>query len=185
MTPGRAAPGLQARFVAWLAREAGPGGARLAVENGWFIGERKVVKETMDIAVHPAAANRRRLDLALTFEAVDSPVKIAGTPDSGKGYGGLSFRFAPRQATAITTDKGNEPRDTDLVPHPWAELAGTYAGRRVSARVDVDPGHPAFPNGWCLRHYGFLGVNYPGLKAITLAPGKPVVLKYRVTLAAL
>ena len=183
--PWACGPGLQARFVAWLAREAGPGGARLAVENGWFIGERKVVKETMDIAVHPAAANRRRLDLALTFEAVDSPVKIAGTPDSGKGYGGLSFRFAPRQATAITTDKGNEPRDTDLVPHPWAELAGTYAGRRVSARVDVDPGHPAFPNGWCLRHYGFLGVNYPGLKAITLAPGKPVVLKYRVTLAAL
>jgi L-alanine-DL-glutamate epimerase-like enolase superfamily enzyme len=182
--PWECRPGMQARFVRWLAREAGPGTARLAVENGWFIGERKVVKETVEITARPGAANRRTLDLALSFEAVEVPVDIAGTQDLGKGYGGLSFRFAPREDTVITTDTGREKEDTNLVPHPWAELTGTYDGRRATARVDIDPGNPAFPNGWCLRHYGFLGVNYPGLKPITLVPGKPLVSGYRVTLSA-
>jgi L-alanine-DL-glutamate epimerase-like enolase superfamily enzyme len=182
--PWGCVPGMQARFVSWIAREAGAAAARVAVENGWFIGDRKAVKETVDITVHPAAADSRRLDLALTFEAVSSPVEICGTPDDGKGYGGLCLRFAPRENTTITTDKGREPKDTNLVPHPWAELAGTFAGRRASARVDIDPSHPAYPNGWCLRHYGFLGVNYPGLKPIVIEPGKPLVLKYRLTLNA-
>jgi hypothetical protein len=153
------------------------------VENGWFIGERQVVKETVEIVAHPAAANRRSLDATLIFEALEAPVAISGSPD-GKGYGGLSLRFAPREATVITTEKGKEPRDTDMVPHPWAELAATYQGRRAAARVDIDPGHPGFPVGWCLRHYGFLGVNYPGLKPFVLEAGKPLELKYRVTLAS-
>ena len=34
-----------------------------------------------------------------------------------------------------------------------------------------------------MRHgFGFLNVSYPGLKPLTLAPGKPLVLKYRVIL---
>ncbi|HWQ54319.1 MAG TPA: DUF6807 family protein [Bryobacteraceae bacterium] len=182
--PWACEPGMQTRFVRWMARGAAAGRARLAVENGWFIGERKVVAETVDMVVHPAAANRRSFDLALTFEAVEAPVEIAGTPDGNKGYGGLSFRFAPREATAIITEKGKEARDTNMAPHPWAELAAAYQGRRASARVDIDPGHPGYPNGWCLRHYGFLGVNYPGLKPLTLEAGKPLVLKYHVTLAS-
>ena len=181
--PWSCAPGMQARFVGWLRREAGAGGARLGVENGWFTGDRKVVKETVELAAHLTAAGRRAFDVALTLEAVDAPVEICGTPDAGKGYGGLSFRFGPRENTVITTDKGREKEDTNLVPHPWAELAGAFGGLRASARVDIDPSHPAYPNGWCLRHYGFLGVNYPGLKPVTLAPGRPLTLKYRVTLA--
>ncbi len=181
--PWACRPGMQTRFVGWLAREASAGSARLAVENGWFIGERKVVKETVDILVRPAAANQRSFDLSLTLEAVEAPVEIAGTPDRNKGYGGLSFRFAPREGTAITTDKGKEARDTDMAPHPWAQLEADYQGRRAAARIDIDRGHPDYPNGWCLRHYGFLGVNYPGSKPRRLEAGKPLVLKYRVTLA--
>jgi hypothetical protein len=71
--PWECRPGMQARFVRWLAREADPSAARLAVENGWFIAGRKVVKETVDITARPAAANRRTLDLALAFEAVRPP----------------------------------------------------------------------------------------------------------------
>ena len=180
--PWACGPGMQTRFVRWLGIEASAVSARLAVENGWFVGDRKVVAETVEMVAHPTVANRRGLDITLTLEAVEGPVEIAGTPDAKKGYGGLSFRFAPREGTVLTTDKGKEARDTDLVPHPWAELTGTYKGRRAAARIDIDPSHPAYPNGWCLRHYGFLGVNYPGLEPITLERGKPVTLKYRVTL---
>ena len=84
----------------------------------------------------------------------------------------------------LRTDAGVEAKDTDMAPHRWAELEGTFEGGRAAARVDIDPSHPGFPNGWCLRHYGFLGVNYPGLQPITLQPGKPLTLKYRVRLEA-
>ena len=174
--------GIRQRFERWTAREAQPGHARLGVENGWYAGERKVLNEKVEIVVQPARSNRRVLDLTLVFEALDRPIDIAGTPDQQKGYGGLCFRFAPRTDTAVSTDSGPEPRDTNLVPHKWAELRGTFEGRRAGSRIDIDPANPAFPNGWCLRRYGFLGVSFPGLAPYKLEPAHPLVLKYRVTL---
>ena len=173
--------GIRTQFVRWMAREVRGGSARLGVENGWYVGDRKVLKETVAIVAWPAEAGRRRLDLTLSFEALERPIEIAGEPDQQKGYGGLSLRFAPRHETVIRTGSGTEARDSNMVPHAWAELEGTFEGRRAGARIDIDPANPGFPNGWCLRPYGFLGVNFPGLKAYTLAPGRPLVLKYRVT----
>ncbi len=176
--------GLKTRFVRWLARDTQAQSARLAVENGWFAGEKKLVKETVEIATQPARGMRRVMDFRITLEAVNVPVELEGEPAQEKGYGGFSVRFAPRQETVITTDKGVEARDTDMVPHPWVQLEGAFGGRRAGLRIDVDPGNLAFPNGWCLRKYGFLGVNYPGRKTVTLEPGAPLVMKYRVTVYA-
>ncbi|MBI4876342.1 MAG: PmoA family protein [Acidobacteria bacterium] len=170
--------GIKTRFVRWIQRQA----PRLAVENGWFAGDRKLVTETVEIVAHPTHDQRRVLDFRIVLEAAGIPVELEGEPAQEKGYGGFSVRFAPRQETVITTDKGAEARDTDMVPHPWAQLEATYSGRRAGLRIDIDPANPAFPNGWCLRKYGFLGVNYPGRKTITLQPGAPLVMKYRVTL---
>ena len=47
----------------------------------------------------------------------------------------------------------------------------------VTYQLAVYAGIPLtfFINGWLLRHgFGFLNVSYPGLKPITLEPGKPV-----------
>jgi len=167
-----------------------------------------VLKETVEVVAFPAEAGRRNLDLTLVFEALERPLELRGEPAQKKGYGGLSFRFGPRQDTVVRTDAGREkgdtnmvphpwadPRqdtvvrtdagrekgDTNMVPHPWAELEGVFASGRAGARVTIDPSHPAYPNGWCLRYYGFLGVNYPGLEPLTLRPAQPLVLKYRVT----
>lgn len=170
--------GIQTRFVRWIRLEA----PRLAVENGWFAGEKKLVKETVEITAHPTRGQRRALDFRIALEAVSAPVELEGEPVQEKGYGGFSVRFAPRTETVVTTDTGVEARDTDMVPHPWAQLEATYNGRRAGLRIDIDPAHPGFPNGWCLRKYGFLGVNYPGRKTLTLQPGKPLEMKYRVTL---
>jgi hypothetical protein len=176
--------GIRPQFVRWTARQAGAGSARLGVENGWYVGDRQVVRETVEVLAWPAEAGRRNLDLTLTFEALERPIEIAGEPAEKKGYGGLSLRFAPRVETAIRTDKGAEAQDSNMAPHAWAELEALFEGRRAGARVTIDRSHPGFPNGWCLRHYGFLGVNYPGLDSYTLAPGRPLVLKYRVTVSS-
>lgn len=175
-----AVEGMHQRFVAWRKRESAAGKAVLSVENGWFVGDRKAVREFVEITVHPAEGGRRVMDFDLRFEAVDEPVRIAGREI--KGYGGFGVRFAPRDGTVIRTEAGVEAKDSDMVPHPWAELEATFAGKRAGMRIEDAPANPGDgPVGWCLRHYGYLAANYPGLSAITLRPGHPLRLRYRVT----
>jgi type 1 glutamine amidotransferase len=174
--------GIHARFEKWLRRDADHKQAVLAVRNGWYAGDRRVVEETVEITAHPAVSGRRDLDFSLSFRASDAAVSIAGTPDQGKGYGGFNIRFAPRTGTRIRTPDQSDAPDSDLKPQPWAELAGDFGGKPAAARITIDPSNPGAPNGWCLRHYGFLGVEFPGLQSYRLASDRPLVLKFRVSL---
>lgn len=173
--------GIRTQFVRWTARQSSARSAKLGLENGWYVGDRHVVREAVEVVTWPAEAGRRNLDLTLSFEALAGPIEIAGERADKKGYGGLSLRFAPRSETAIRTDTGVEKADSNMVPHAWAELEALFEGRRAGARITIDRANSGFPNGWCLRYYGFLGVNFPGLATHTLAPGRPLVMKYRVT----
>lgn len=176
--------GIKKRFGRWLARETAADSARLAFENGWFAGDEEVVRERVEIVTHRAEDQQRRLDFALRLEALGKTVRLQGQPTEAKGYGGFSVRFAPREETVITTDTGRETEDTNMVPHAWAREDGVFAGGRAGLRIDIDPSNPAYPNGWCLRHYGFLGVNFPGNEAYELRPDEPLVLRYSVTVFA-
>jgi Methane oxygenase PmoA len=176
------------RFVAWKAKDVDADSAHLAVDNGWFDGDKKFVTENVDIVTHAAKDNQRVMDFTLSFEAIDQPVRIKGTSEDNKWYGGFAFRFAPRDGgeakTTILTDEGNLKKDGVMSPHPWTELTGIIQGKPEGGRVDDDPSNPGYPkNGWLLRHgFGLLNICYPGPVAVTMEPGKPLVLKYRVTL---
>jgi hypothetical protein len=180
----------QQRFVRWKARETGESQARLDVQNGWFDGDRRFVKEDVSIVAHTVSGDRRVLDFVLSFEALGKPVEVAGTPEGKKGFGGFCFRFAPRDGgaakTVISTERGVEKKDAVLAPHPWAEITGTFGGKAAGGRIEDDPSNPSYPkNGWLLRHgFGFLNVSYPGIQPIKLESGKPLVLKYRVILSS-
>ena len=185
----------QDRFVAWKARETQGRVARLAVENGWFDGDRKFVREDVEILTHPAVDNQRVLEFTLRFEATDSPVQIVGTSEGKKGFGGFCFKFATPDGggkggdpnrTIIRTDQGVSAKDGVLSRHPWAEISGIFKGKPAAGRVEDGPSNPGYPtNGWLMRHeLCCLNVSYPGLTPITLVPGKPLVLKYRVILYA-
>jgi hypothetical protein len=84
----------------------------------------------------------------------------------------------------VRTDAGVEKADSNMAPHAWAELEALFEGRRAGARITIHRANPGFLNGWCLRYYGFLGVNFPGLATHDMAPGQPLVMKHRVTLYA-
>lgn len=174
--------GVEHRFLRWHAREVFPDRARLEIENGWFTEDRQVLRERVAITAHRARGTTRRMEFSLILDPLE-PLRIAGEPDQHKGYGGFSIRFGPRRETLLHTDTGIEQRDSDMARHAWAELEGDFGGRRASVRIEIDPGHPGYPNGWCLRHYGFLGVNYPGLETRTLNPGRPLGLSYHVVVA--
>jgi hypothetical protein len=178
--------GLNTRFEKFLARRADESRASLAVENGWYAGEKKLAREVVRLTVLPARGTLRTVSVELTLEALEGPLTLRGSPDKGKSYGGFSARFAPREQTALNSAEGAVEKDEDLNPHAWAELAAVYGGKKATVRITPDPANPGAPYQWCLRHYGFVGASVPGrtdkVTGLTLEPGKPVTLRFRVDL---
>lgn len=174
-------PGIEHRFHKFLKRSASASSAALRVENGWYVSGRLIVREIVDIAVPRSSGNARDVDLAVALEAIASDVTIAGSPEDAKGYGGLCVRFGPRAETRILTPEGAVSENENEVPHAWAAMEALFNGKRAGLRVTSDPANPRHPPGWCLRPYGFVGANFPGLQPYALAPGKPLALRYRVT----
>ena len=172
--------GLRQQFVRWLDQTVTVSSAVLGVENGWFVGEQKVLQERVWIRVHPALANERALDLDFTWTPVDQPITLAGAEN--KSYGGLTLRFAPGTNTVITVPSGPTTNDLPMTNLPWADLTRQWTpGRTTSgAAIFVHPSHPDFPPQWLTRYYGVLCLGWPGIQAQTFQPGQPIRCSYRV-----
>ena len=96
--------GILDRFEKWESKEAGKDKAVLAVQDGWYVGDRKVVQENVEIVAHSLVEGRRDLDITVTLHSAGAEVEIGGTHEHDKGYGGgLEIRFAPRTDTKIRT----------------------------------------------------------------------------------
>ena len=174
---------IRQQFVRWIAKEAGPVCGLLAVENGWFIGDKKVMIERVWLRAYPAVDGKQRaLDVELTFIPVDKPVTLQGA--GGKSYGGLTMRFAPssRQETLITVPSGKTKADLPDTRLAWADFTSKFKGAEVrsGATVMVSPGHPDYAPTWLTRHYGPLCVGWPGVEPKTFPPGKPIRMSYRI-----
>lgn len=175
---------IQQRFVRWLDRATGPVAAVVGVENGWFVGKKRVMIERVWIRVYRAAAARRAIDISLTWIPLDAPITLQGA--AGKSYGGLTMRFRPRSPkdAVITTPDGSQDDDLLNTPLRWADLSGPFApgGALSGATILVPKTHPDYPPTWLLRHYGAICVGWPGVDAKTFPPDRPVRLAYRVSL---
>lgn len=170
--------GIRHKFERWLAREAGPASATLGIENGWYVGDRRVMIERVWIDIHPAEGDSRAVDLSLTLIPDGNPVTLDGA--EGKSYGGLNLRYGPGKDVKITTPLGDGPDDLLMTRLPWADLSARFAGDRPSgAAIFVAPDHPDFPPTWLTRHYGVLCVGWPGVTPKTLEPNQPTTLRYR------
>jgi hypothetical protein len=158
--------------------------AILKFENRWFVGERPVVAERVEIVTHETRGPQRDLDFTLRLTALVDGVEIAGEPEQRKGYGGVGIRLARTGSRTLSTAEQEDAADGDSAHAPWAQFTGTFDGKKAGVRITSDSSNPGFPNAWCLRHYGFLGVNYPGLDSLALSRTKPLVLRLRITLAS-
>jgi hypothetical protein len=172
--------GMRQKFERWLDRQPGAASAVLGVENGWYVGDTKVVQERVWFRVYRASADEQAVDVVLTWTPVEDPVRLAGAED--KSYGGLTLRFAPRTRTVITTPLGDKPEDLAMTRLPWADLSAQFAGTagRSGAAIFISPDHPDYPPTWLTRHYGVLCVGWPGVAGATLQPGHPVQCRYRI-----
>lgn len=175
--------GIRHQFERWREREVAADRARLSVDNGWYVGDRKVMDEQLELTVHPAAGDHRSIDVTLTWTPTDRPVRLAGA--EGKSYGGLTLRYAPGTNTVITTPQGSQPEDLYITRLPWADLTRQFSdpakGKVLSgAAIFIAPDHPDFPPTWLTRHYGVLCLGWPGVDGGVLQPGVPVRCRYRV-----
>jgi hypothetical protein len=175
---------IEQRFVRWLARETGPVAAVLGVENGWFVGDKKVMIERVWMQCRHAAGGERSIDLTLNLIPVERAVTLRGA--EGKSYGGLTIRCAvgkeDAKKTLITVPDGLTKGDLPDTPLPWADLSHTFAGASQPSGVAifVSQDHPDYPPTWLTRHYGPLCIGWPGIKDKSFEPNKPIQLDYRV-----
>ncbi len=174
--------GMKSRFEQWEIRETGPVCAVLGIRSGWYILESgvKAVDERAQITVYPAGKVGRIVDVDLTLEALGQPVRIAG--EVNKGYGGFNFRPAPRPEQIITTVNGVVSENSNMVPSAWGDFSARFGNGERWSGVSIfqSENNPLFPSGWCLRPYGFLGVDFPGTEFFELKPNEPVHLGYRM-----
>jgi len=172
------------RFVRWISRRVGPVAAVVAVENGWFVGEKKVMIERVWIRTYRVAGHGRSIDLEFTWIPVGGPISLRGA--GGKSYGGLTMRLAVKEPgkSIITTPGGSSKEDLKQTPLPWADLTAKFGGgdRLSGAAVFVHPAHPDYPPTWLTRHYGPLCVGWPGVKAKSFPPERPIRTNYRIFL---
>jgi hypothetical protein len=170
--------GIKTQFNRWLGKYSGPLCATVGVENDWIYKENSVLKEIVWIKAFKQTMNSRAIDLSLTLEA-QRPITLQGQVD--KGYGGLCLRLAPRDEPAILSPKGWE-MDSDLESLAWTDQSGlfTFSQQMAGIAIFQHSENPDFPAGWTLRHYGFLGVAWPGIAKVTLEPGNPVHLRFRI-----
>ena len=174
---------IEHRAVRVVSQKASARSATFAAEHVWVLEGADIVRDSLTVTAYPVdAGGRRVLDVVLTMEALDKPVRIAGAQENNKGYGGLSIRYAPREGTVLRTSSGALTKDEDHGRHQWVEFLGTFAQGRAGLRFTADAGNPGYPNEWCLRHYGFTGANYPGVSGTVLEPRKRVTLRYRLEL---
>ena len=183
---------LRQEFRRWLAKEADAGGAKLGIENGWFVDGKQVVREEVWATAHPAAKDGRAIDLTLSWTPLEKALTLQGA--EGKSYGGLNFRFGPRTNATITVPEkaalpegvkataGRVSDDLVVTQLAWADFVGDFAGRRApsGAAIFVHPGHADYPPTWMARHYGLLSVGWPGVTAQTFPAGKPITCRYRL-----
>ncbi|HUU38681.1 MAG TPA: DUF6807 family protein [Candidatus Desulfaltia sp.] len=173
-------PPLRKHFVRWLKREAVNEAFVLSFENVWKLDEKEIVaKEIVTLRIHPADRLGRAIDLTLKVEAVGGPLELQGTPDQNKGYGGLALRGALMLTGAtMTTDKGVNKEESVNTPYLWADLSTAELG----VAIFVSPDHPGFPVHWLIRNTygGFFNASWPGLTAVVLKPGEPVILRYKI-----
>ena len=172
--------GIEQRFVRWLARDTIDDRATLGIENGWFVGDRKVVAEQVWIRAAPSGEDERVLDIEFTWIPLNDPITLQGA--EGKSYGGLTLRFAPRTDTVITTPLGQGKEDLSITPLPWADFSARFDHRAEAsgAAIFVAPDHPDSPPEWLTRHYGALCLGWPGVKSKTFQPGETIRCRYRI-----
>jgi hypothetical protein len=172
--------GIRQFFDRWIERQVESDHATLATQHVWKIDDRIVARDTMRLIIHRADEHGRAIDVEFRVQAGDRPVHLRGAAE--RGYGAFCLRYAPRQQTIITTDRGPLREDSILQWYEWADLSARFADRDAFSGIAVfsHPESDDYDSAWLLRHYGFIGTCWPGMDSVSIEPGDSFTLRHRV-----
>ena len=172
--------GIRDHTVKLLEARSGAESATLQMANAWITdGGEKVLDEIVTITAHTAKSVGRAIDLELSLNPTNQPVTL---DSSARGYSGINLRCAPRDDTVIVTSSGKADKDVDRERYYWSDLSARFGGSKEFSGIAIfdNPANPSYPTGWSNRFYGILGPSFTGIQPVTIKPGEPLVLRYRV-----
>jgi hypothetical protein len=147
---------------------------------------KRFVEELVIGRVFATSKEGRALDVDITLTALEDGVRIGGTLELEKGYGGYTIRYSQGREAQVVADGKSIKKDINQLRAGWVDwsailnkLPGQPNTERTGAAVFVSPSHPDYPPQWITRNYGVLNVSYPGLKMLELPKGRPLRLRYR------
>lgn len=150
----------------------------------------RFLEQRVAIRVFATTPIGRAIDVDLSLRALTDGIEIAGQPALNKGYGGMTFRYAPAQkgTPKIVCSGQHYPRDVVRYRSNWADWTAKFthgpdgqpADFRSGAALLVHPDHPGDPVEWLTRHYGVLCICWPGLVPASVAQDEPLRLRYRI-----
>lgn len=171
--------GMKPRFCKLREMVDGPVYSLLKVNDGWYADGTKVVDETWTVKTYTSGEYGRILDFDIVLRAVGEPVTVRS---SDRGYGGFNVRFAPREDTVLSSEKGRVAADTDKESFLWNDLSAKFKGADAVSGLAIfdNPGNARHPEPWTNRYYGFLNPAPAAIEPLTFTKDQPLHLKYRV-----
>ncbi len=154
----------------------------------WRAGAEPIVRETLQVRVHPDREGARMIDFRITLQALTEDVRLGGAPDV-KGYGGFCARVIhPEQAVFSGRPGVLAAQNEGVETGPWMNLSGTRNGQPYAVAILQHPTNPGHPQPSLLRNSykgatsGCQNAIWPGREPVLLPTETPVVLRYRLLL---
>ena len=186
-------PGARIKHIEFLKIASGKP-ALIVTRNAWLAPDGKKVCEDQRTLHFDTDGDARWIDFDINIKATDGPLMFGDTKE------GL---FGVRVAETLRVDAklGGQIVNSDHLvgeeaawgkPAAWVDYHGPLDGQTLGIAIFNHPGSFRFPTCWHVRSYGLFVANPFGLHefaggkpdrgAVTLAPGKTLLLRYRVLL---
>jgi hypothetical protein len=148
-----------------------------------FENKKPFLNEHTTITVYPLQNGIRKIDFAITLNALVPGLEIGGSDDE-KGYGGLCARLKLPKDLAFTSVNGPViPQLGQIKSGPWMDFSASFTGKNETNGVAIlcHPKTPNYPAPWILRsETSMQNIVFPGRDRIKLDISKPVVLYYQM-----
>ena len=180
-------------FEAFESRSAGADTAELVVRHRWEALRDEewepVLRERWSLRAHaPEAAEPDHWILDLTSEqecATETPLVLPLYR-----YGGMAFRghrdwIANKDAVTVLTSEGKDREGADETNARWCMMGGPLDEGWAGVTYMDHPSNVRFPNRLRMHpEVPYFVYTLPQAAAYTIAPGQPLVLRYRIVVHA-
>lgn len=148
-----------------------------------FENNRPFLAEKTTITVHALENNIRKIDFAISLQALVPGVEIGGSDDE-KGYGGFCARLKlPDDLTFISENKIVTPQVTQIIAGNWMDFSASYGrnGETSGVAILCHPKTPNYPAPWILRaKTSMQNIVFPGRERINISMDRHINLYYRL-----